>query len=78
MQFFPFGSNTGSYNSYALSAMLNKDFRNFVKKSVDLMLDYNIFDDLKFENEKDFYEFFKNRNDSYIKENLVDYVSDRK
>lgn len=77
--FFPFGSNASSYNSYALSAMLNKDFKNFYpKKSVDLMLDYNIFDNSKFENEKDFYEFFKNRNDSYIKENLVDYVSDMK
>ena len=76
---FPFGSNSSSYNSYALTSMLNKDFKNFYpKKSVDLMLDYNIFDDLEFENEKDFYEFFKSRNDFYIKENFFDYVSDMK
>ena len=77
--YFPFGSNTSSYNSYALSSMLNKDFKNYYpKKSVDLMLDDTIFDDVKFENEKDFYDFFKNKNKIYLKENLVDYISDMK
>lgn len=77
--YFPFGSNASSYNSYALTSMLNKDFKNYYpKKSVDLMLDYRIFEDVKFDNEKEFYDFFKNKNDIYIRENLVDYISDMK
>lgn len=77
--YFPIGSNASSYNSYALSSMLNEDFKNiYPEKSVDHLLDKTIFDQISFGNEKDFYNFFNEKNKDYIKNNSINYLNDIK
>lgn len=77
--YFPFGSNISSYNSFALSSMLNKNFKsNYLEKGVDQLLDYKVLKEKKFKNEKEFYDFFNKRNKKYIKENLKEYINDFK
>ena len=77
--YFPFGSNLSSYNSFALTSMLNKNFKNYYpERSVDLLLDNEIFDKKKFENEKEFYDYFNTKNKIYLKQNFKEYINDFK
>jgi hypothetical protein len=55
--------------------MLNDKFNStYPDYSVDLLLDSNIKNDLTFNNEKEFYEYYNNKNKIYIKQNNSAYL----
>ena len=45
---------------------------------MDLLLDNEIFDKKKFENEKEFYDYFNTKNKIYLKQNFKEYINDFK
>ncbi len=76
---FPFGANLLSNNSYDFSAITNENFKDvYPDKSVDELvqnLDINEFPEFKqFNNEWDFYNYFKKKNQYYLKNNIEDYL----
>lgn len=73
---FSFGSKILSVSSEGLSIALNKQFHNFYpKKSVDLIKIPKI-EENKFKNEWEVYEFYKKKNNEYLKNNLNRYLKD--
>ena len=73
---FPFGSTLASINSNALSVAFNKEFHKYYpNKSVDLIKDqYKVPKNLK--NEWDFYDYFKEKNKEYLKNNKERIIKD--
>ena len=72
---FPFGSKILSVSSEGMNIALNKEFNKYYpKKSVDL-IKYEK-PKKKYENEWEIYEFYKEKNKIYIKNNLNRYVKD--
>lgn len=72
---FPFGQSLISINSWGMSYVLNKDFKDYYPyKSVDQI---NFEDKEKlFSNEWDFYNFYNDKNKIYLKENSNFYLKD--
>lgn len=72
---FPFGSAGASNNSYVLSSVLNKEFKNYYPhKSTDLIpisKPNNIF-----KSEWEFYDYYNIQNKNYLKSNFGSYVKD--
>ena len=65
---FPIGASASSDNQKALSITLNKEFHKYYPSlSVDLIPKVKI--DEKFDNEWGYYEYYKNLNSKYIKNN---------
>jgi hypothetical protein len=72
---FPFGSTGASNNSYVLSSVLNKEFKNYYPhKSTDLIpiSKPNIF----FKSEWEFYDYYNIKNKIYLKYNFSSYIED--
>jgi hypothetical protein len=72
---FPFGSTGASNNSYVLSSVLNKEFKNYYPhKSTDLIpiSKPNIF----FKSEWEFYDYYSIKNKNYLKYNFSSYIDD--
>ena len=72
---FPFGQSLITINSWGMSHVLNKDFKDYYPyKSVDQIN----FEDKKkiFSNEWDFYDFFNEKNKIYLKDNSIFYLKD--
>ena len=72
---FPFGSAGASNNSYVLSFVLNKDFKNYYpEKSTDLIPIFK--PDKEFKSEWEFYDYYKFQNKNYLKYNFTSYIKD--
>lgn len=73
---FPILSSGSSINSYVMSFAMNDNFyKYYPDKSTDLIPNQNInFKDVK--NEWEFYEFYKNKNIEYLKNNRERYYKD--
>jgi hypothetical protein len=72
---FPFGSAGASNNSYVLSFVLNKDFKNYYpEKSTDLIPILK--PDKEFKSEWEFYDYYKFQNKNYLKDNFISYIKD--
>lgn len=72
---FPFGSTGASNNSYVLSFVLNKDFKNYYpEKSTDLIPILK--PDKEFKSEWEFYDYYKFQNKNYLRYNFVSYIKD--
>ena len=72
---FPFGSTGASNNSYVLSSVLNKEFKNYYPhKSTDLIpiSKPNNF----FKSEWEFYDYHNLKNKNYLKYNFSSYIED--
>lgn len=72
---FPFGSTGASINSYVLSSVLNKEFKNYYPhKSTDLIpiSKPNNF----FKSEWEFYDYYNIKNKNYLKYNFSSYIED--
>jgi hypothetical protein len=72
---FPFGSTGASNNSYVLSSVLNKEFKNYYpNKSTDLIpiSKPNNF----FKSEWEFYDYYNIKNKNYLKYNFSSYIED--
>lgn len=73
---FPFGSTLSSINSNALSVALNKNFHlTYPDKSVDLIQDQYIVSE-NINNEWEFFNYFKKKNEEYLDKNLTRYLKD--
>ena len=74
--YFPFGSSSNSTNTFFLTSVLNKDFNtHYPILSTDLLLNTEFSKNIKFENEKDVYIFFKKKNLEFFKDNSVYYLN---
>jgi hypothetical protein len=72
---FPFGSTGASNNSYVLSSVLNKEFKNFYpNKSTDLIPIPK--PNHHFKSEWEFYDYYNIQNKNYLKSNLSSYIED--
>ena len=72
---FPFGSKILSVSSEGMNIVLNKEFNKYYpKKSVDL-IKYEK-PDKRYENEWEIYQFYKEKNKIYIRNNLSRYAKD--
>jgi len=72
---FPFASSGASNNSYVLSFVLNKDFKNYYpERSTDLIPIFK--PDKKFKSEWEFYDYYKLKNENYLKSNFSSYLKD--
>jgi len=72
---FPFASSGASNNSYVLSFVLNKDFKNYYpERSTDLIPIFK--PDRKFKSEWEFYDYYKLQNENYLKSNFSSYLKD--
>lgn len=72
--YFPIGPSSNSTNTYFLTSMLNNKFHNhYPSLSVDLLLDRETPKYIKFIDEKNVYDYYKNKNLEFIKENYYDY-----
>ena len=72
---FPFGSTGASNNSFVLSSVLNKEFKNYYpNKSTDLIpiSKPNNF----FKSEWEFYDYYNIKNKNYLKYNFSSYIED--
>jgi len=72
---FPFGSTGASNNSFVLSSVLNKEFKNYYpNKSTDLIpiSKPNNF----FKSEWEFYDYYNIKNKNYLKYNFSSYMED--
>lgn len=73
--YFPIGASSNSTNSFYLSSMLNKKFNtHYPTLSVDLLLDTEFSENVKFENEKEVYNHFKKVNYEFIRDNYSYYL----
>ena len=72
---FPFGSSGASNNSYVLSYALNKEFRNYYPdKSTDLIPIESL--NYKFNTEWERYDYYKIKNQEYLKNNFSRFLVD--
>lgn len=68
--YFPFASSSNSTNTFYLTSVLNKNFNShYPKITVDSLLNTEFSGDIKFDNEKEVYFFFKKKNLEFIKDN---------
>ncbi len=73
--YFAFGSSSNSTNTFFLTSVLNKNFNtHYPKLSTDLLLNTEFTKNIKFQNERDVYNFFKKQNLKFIKENPIYYI----
>ncbi|WP_440915381.1 hypothetical protein [Candidatus Pelagibacter sp.] len=73
--YFPFASSSNSTNTFYLTSMLNKNFNShYPKLSVDLLLDLDEVKNIKFQNEKEIYDYFKEQNLNFVKQNSYYYL----
>jgi len=70
---FPFFQTSESTNSYHLSAVLHKNFKNYYPDiSTDILPKYP---DKKINSEWEFYDYYNIKNKNYLKDNYVEYFS---
>ena len=67
--YFPIGASLSSTNTYYMNSIMNKKFNEtYPQHSVDTLID-RTYDYKKFNSEQEFYEYFKNKNFEFIKNN---------
>ena len=72
--YFPIGASSHSTSTFYLTSLLNSKFHNhYPLLSIDLLLDTETPKNIKFENEKEVYDYYKKKNLEFIKENYYDY-----
>ena len=75
-QRFAFGSGLISINSWGLSHVLNKDFKNYYPdKTVDRIVNEKTLKKINFNDEWEFYDFYQKQNYQYIKSNYKEFLS---
>lgn len=74
---FPFLNSITSTNQLSLALVLNKDFGNHFPKSIDIIYDNLVPQDLKkfsYKNEWEVHNFFKKKNIEYLKKNKLETI----
>ena len=72
--YFPIGSTISSTSTYFATSMFNKKFhKNYPQISVDELLN-DKYNDLEFESEKNFYDYFKKENLKFLSQNYDLYL----
>jgi len=73
---FPVGPKGLSFNTYVMSFAMNENFHKFYPKySTDLIpIKKNV--SYKFDNEWEFYDYYKKQNSEYLKKNFERYIKD--
>tara|TARA_A100001015_G_scaffold272000_1_gene326158 strand:+ start:7044 stop:8345 length:1302 start_codon:yes stop_codon:yes gene_type:complete len=72
--YFPFGASISSTNTYFFNVVTNKSFNDYYPNiTVDLLINRK-YDTKKFNNEKEFYDYFKKENLNFLNNNFEYYL----